>query len=129
MAKRNRKKDESQKLSSKQKGDLVERIVAMMHELDPRITVRRDVRLPAKHNDKRSRQIDVLLLGHFAGYPTVHAIECKNHTRPVNVGDIGQFRDHLDDVGLSPQQGILVSASGIGSGAMDRAQEHGIRVY
>ena len=100
-----------------------------MHELDSQITVRRDVRLPAKHNDKRSRQIDVLLLGHFAGYPTVHAIECKNYTRPVNVGDVGRFRDRLEDVGLAPQQGILVSASGISSGARDRAQELGMRVY
>jgi Restriction endonuclease len=129
MAKRKRKKAESQKPSSKQKGDLVEHIVAMMHELDPQITVRRDVRLPAKHNGKRSRQIDVLLLGQFTGYPTVLAIECKNYSRPVNVGDIGRFRDHLDDVGLSSQQGILVSASAIGSGALDRAQELGMKVY
>jgi hypothetical protein len=117
MSKRGRKKKGKAKSSSKQKGELVERIVAMMHEGDPRVTVRRDVRLPAKHGGKRSRQIDVLLEGDFAGYPTMFAVECKNFKRPVDVGDIGRFRDLLEDVGLYPNQGILVSASGIGSGA------------
>jgi hypothetical protein len=129
MAKRKLEKAETKRRWSKQKGKLVERIVAMMHEGDPRATVRRDVRLPAKHNGKRSRQIDVLLVGHFMSYPTMLAIERKNYGRPVNVGGIGRFRDYLDDVGLSPQQGVLVSASGTSSGALDRAQDLGMRVY
>ena len=129
MTKRKSKKAERTAASSRKKGELVERIVTMMHEGEPQIVVRRDVRLPAKHGDKRSRQIDVLLEGHFAGYPTMHAIECKNFRRPVDVGDIGRFRDLLEDVGLSPQQGVLVSASGIGSGALDRAQDLGMKVY
>ncbi len=79
MTKHKRERAGNYKSASKQKGELVERIVAMMHEQEPQVTVLRDVRLPAKHSGKRSRQIDVLLLGHFAGYPSAHAIECKNY--------------------------------------------------
>lgn len=43
----------------------------MMHEGEPQVTVKRDVRPPAKHGGKRSRRIDVLLLGHFAGFSTM----------------------------------------------------------
>ena len=57
------------------------------------------------------------------------AVEAKNHKRPKDVGVVGRFRDHLDDVGLAPQQGILVSASGFTSGALARAEELGMRTY
>ncbi len=114
--------------TSKEKGEVVERVVAMMHQ-EPGVEIRRDVQLPARNNSKRSRQIDVLLLGHFDGNPKMLAIECKNHKRPIDVGDIGRFRDLLDDVGLTPQQGILISASRIGAGALDRANELGMRAY
>ena len=97
-----------------------------MHEGEPQVIVRRDIRLPAKHSGKRSRQIDVLLDGRFAGYSTMLAIECKNYSRP---GDIGQFRDLLEDVGFYANQGVLVSASGFRSGALSRARELGIKVY
>ena len=91
--------------------------------------MRRDVLLPAKQSGKRSPQIDVLLEGHFAGYSTMLAIECKNFGRPCDVGDVGRFRDLLEDIGLYPNQGVLVSASGVSSGALSRARELGMKVY
>ncbi len=112
--------------SSKEKGDVVEEVVAMMHEA-PGVEVRRGVRLPAKRSGRRGRQIDVLLLGSVSDYQTVLVIECKNYGRRVDVGDVGRFRDLLEDVGLSPQQGILVAASGFSPGALERADELGMR--
>lgn len=76
--------------------------------------VKHEKQLPAKHGGKRTRQIDVLLKGHFAGYPTMFIIECKNYSWPVNVGDLGRFRGLLEDVGRSPQQGVPVSAGSVG---------------
>jgi hypothetical protein len=114
--------------TSKEKGDVVEQVVAMMHE-GTGVEVRRDIRLPAKRSGKRGRQIDVLLVGEFGGYPEMRAIECKNFGRPLNVRDVGVFRDLLEDVGLAPQQGILVSASRIGPNAKERADELGIKVF
>ncbi len=87
--------------TSKQKGDVLERVVAMMHEARG-VEVRSDVRLPAKNDSSRQRQFDVLLIGNVAGYQTVLAVECKNHKRRKDVGYVGRFRDHLEDVGLAP---------------------------
>lgn len=123
-----RKKRGSSPASSKEKGVVVEKIVAMMHEA-PGVEVRRDVLLPAKNDSSRLRQFDVLLVGNVAGYQTVLAVECKNHKRRKDVGDVGKFRDQIDDVGLAPEQGILVSASGFTSGALGRAEELGMRTY
>jgi len=114
--------------TSNEKGEVVESIVAMMHQ-QPDVEVRRDVYLPAKNDNSRKRQIDVLLLGQFAGYSTTFAVECKNYKRNINVQDIGGFRDLLDDIGLPPHQGILVSASKIGPNAVTRARELGMKVY
>ena len=107
---------------------MVERVVAMLHE-DSGVEIRRDVLLPAKNDSSRRRQFDVLLLGNVSGYQTVLAVECKNHKRRVDVSDVGRFKDHLDDVGLAPQQGIFVSASGFTEGALGRAEEIGMRAY
>ncbi len=126
--KEGRRKSDAPSASSMEKGKVVEKIVAMMHEA-PGVEVRRDVRLPAKNDSSRQRQFDVLLIGNVAGYQTVLAIECKNHKRRKDVGDVGRFRDHLEDVGLAPQQGILVSASVFTSGALGRAEELGMRAY
>ena len=87
--------------TSRQKGDVLEWVVAMMHEARG-VEVRRDVRLPAKNDSSRQRQFDVLLIGNVAGYQTVLAVECKNHKRRKDVGYVGRFRDHLEDVGLAP---------------------------
>jgi hypothetical protein len=123
-----RKKRGTSPASSKEKGAVVKKVVAMMHEA-PGVEVRRDVLLPAKNDSSRRRQFDVLLVGNVAGYQTVLAVECKNYGRAADVGDVGRFRDHLEDVGLAPQQGILVSASGFTSGALGRAEELGMRAY
>jgi|SRR5215204_1055537 len=123
-----RRKSDAPSASSIEKGKVVEKIVAMMHEALG-VEVRRDVLLPAKNDSSRRRQFDVLLVGNVAGYQTVLAVECKNHKRRKDVGDVGRFRDHLEDVGLAPQQGILVSASGFTSGALGRAEELGMRTY
>ncbi len=116
------------RVSTKDKGDVVEKVVAMMHE-GSGVQVHRDVRLPAKDDESRRRQFDVLLVGNVAGYPTVLAIECKNYARNINVKDIESFSGELEDVGLAPQQGILVSASKIGPGAQSRARSLGMKVF
>lgn len=67
-----RKQRDSSPASSTEKGAVVEKIVAMMHEA-PGVEVRRDVRLPAKNDSSRQRQFDVLLIGNVAGYSRSNA--------------------------------------------------------
>lgn len=75
--------------TSKQKGKLVEKIAAMLHE-GPDVKVERNARLPPlkKGRKKRKREIDVLLTSYIVGYPVNIAIECKNEAGPTEIEDI-----------------------------------------
>jgi len=98
--------------TSKQKGKLVERIAAMLHE-GPDVKVERNVLLPPLNGDpKRKREIDVLLTSYVAGYPVRIAIECKNEAEKNDVEYIDAFVGKLDDVGIPHQHGIFISVSG-----------------
>jgi hypothetical protein len=115
------------KVSSKEKGDVVEEIVAMMLEA-PDVRVHRDVQVPASDESGRTRQFDAIVEGTFAGYPSLLAIECKSYGRNVNVKEVDAFFGQLQDVGYGPQQGVLVSASGFSDGTQSRARRLGLRV-
>jgi tetratricopeptide (TPR) repeat protein len=109
------------------KGILLEQIVAMLHK-DEGVKVETNVDLPPKSGDKsRTREIDVLLTRDVAGYPVRVAIQCKNYGKPITVGQIGEFKDLLEDVGIPYQYGIIVSVNGYQSGAIKRAKELGIK--
>jgi tetratricopeptide (TPR) repeat protein len=109
------------------KGKLLEQIVAMLHRTEG-VKVETNVFLPPKSGDQsRTREIDVLLTGEVAGYPVRVAIQCKNYGKPITIGQIGEFRDSLEDVGIPPQYGIIVSVHGYQAGATKRAKELGIK--
>jgi hypothetical protein len=109
------------------KARILETVVAMMHDYSG-VKVEKNVELPAKHATKgRTREVDVLLTSTVADYPVRIAIACRNEATKVEVGDIGEFVDLLDDVGIPPQQGIFVSVKGFRKGALDRAKDIGIR--
>lgn len=109
------------------KGKLLEQLVAMLHETEG-VKVETNVLLPPKSGDQsRTREIDVLLTGNVAGYPVRLAIQCKNYGNPITVGQIGEFRDLLEDVGIPPQNGIIVSVNGYQAGGTKRAKELGIK--
>ncbi len=55
------------------------------------------------------------------------AIECKNEAGPIGPERIDAFVGKLLDVGISPELGIYVSASGYTSGAVARAIQAGIK--
>jgi hypothetical protein len=111
------------------KGRLLETIVALMHEYAG-VTVEKNVELPAKHSPRgRTREIDVLLTSEVAGYTVRIPIACRNESTKVEVGDIGEFVDLLNDVGIAPQQGIFVSVKGFRKGALERAKEHGLKTF
>src|SRR5215212_3842623 len=81
------------------KARLVEEIVALFHEQEG-VTVERNVRLHPLSDPTQIREIDVLVTGNVAGYPVQVPIECKNYNKRITAGQIGEFKDKLDDVGL-----------------------------
>ncbi len=112
--------------STRAKGDMVEQIIALMHE-ESGVQVERNVFLPAKDGSGRTREIDVLLTSSVAGYPIRLAIECKNVRKLVSVTEIGEFIDKLNDVGVPVQHGIYVCVSGFTSDATLRCESVGIK--
>jgi predicted helicase len=122
----NREKASTKKLSSIDKGKIVERIVALMHKYpDTSVKVEQNVRLPSllsKAGGKR--EIDVLLTRDIAGHSVQIAIECKNEQRPIDAPAIDAFSKKLQRVGVP--YGIYVSASGYTSEAIENAAADGI---
>lgn len=112
--------------STLEKGRLVEHIAARMHQT-PGLKVETHVFLPARGTTGRKREIDVLLTSEFAAFPVRVAIECKNEKERIGSERIDAFIGKLDDVGIPPQQGIYISASGYTRDAIERATAAGIR--
>jgi hypothetical protein len=123
---RKRKKHNAPKGSTREKGDVLEKIIAEMHDL-PGVKIERNVFLPTIDGSGRTREIDVLITSQVAGFPIRIAIECKNEKKPTGIAKIGEFIDKLNDVGLPVQLGIFVSTSRYESGAIERAKTAGIR--
>ena len=95
--------------SSRDKGRLVERIVARMHDR-PGIKVEINVFLRPHHAKGSKREIDILITSEVAGYPVQIAIECKNKKKPVGIDYIDAFVGKLNYVGI--RHGIYVSSTG-----------------
>jgi hypothetical protein len=92
--------------------------------LDPKATVRHDVRLPDRHTG-RLRQRDVWvetkLLGHF---PAKILISCKDWGRKLSERDIDAFHGELLSSGA--HKGIIYSSSGFTKPALEKANALGI---
>jgi len=108
------------------KGRIVERIAALMHD-QPGVTVKRNQYLPPVGRKGKKREIDVLITAVVAGYPIRMAMECKNEARAIDSPSIEAFAGKLQDVGIAPQHGIFVSASGYTADAVERARTVGVR--
>lgn len=126
MSRRRRKRHDAARETSRGKGDALEAIVELMHHF-PGAKVERNVFLPAVRDPSRTREIDVLISGLVGGYPVRIAIECRNVSSLIEVGDVGEFIDKLKDVGIPVQHGVFVSASQFRRGALRRANELGLR--
>lgn len=105
---------------------MVERIVALMHD-QPGVTVERNRFLLPVSGEGRKREIDVLLICTVSGYPVQKAIECKNEKPPIDSPKIDAFVGKLQHVGIPPQYGIYISASGYTNDAIKRAKTAGMR--
>src|SRR6266851_1390254 len=108
------------------KGRIVERIAALMHD-QPGVTVQRNQYLPPVGRKGKKREIDVLITAVVAGYSVRMAMECKNEARAIDSPSIEAFAAKLQDVGIPPQHGIFVSASGYTADAVERAKTVGMR--
>jgi hypothetical protein len=114
-------------MTAKRKGDILEDLVAMMHEM-PGVVVEKRKKLPVLNSKtKRRREIDVLITANVAGYPVRFGFGCKNEAKALGTAAVDGLIRILEEVGIPVQQGILVSANGYTTDAQDAAKSRGIR--
>lgn len=125
---RTRRKHNAPKGSTREKGDVLEKIIAEMHNI-PGVKIERNKFLPSVDGRGRTREIDVLITSQVAGFPVRIAIECKNEKKVTDIERIDAFIGKLQDIGIPVQHGVFVSTSRYASGAIDHAKSVGIRTF
>ncbi len=100
-----------------------EKLIAdIQTQLVPDGEVEHDVKIEGKSG--ALRQCDVVVRHKIGLCPILVVFECKDNTKPVDVGMVDAFVGKLDDVAAS--KGVLVSTSGFQSGARRRAAKANI---
>jgi Restriction endonuclease len=89
------------------------------------VQIQRDVVLQGLCTE---HQIDVYWEFELGGISYFNVVEAKDWGRPVDQGEVIQFKGVLDDLPGQPK-GIFVTRTGFQSGAIDFAQKRGIILY
>lgn len=74
---------------------------------------------------KTLREHDVVLTSTGGHHTTVLALECRDRSRPVSVGEVEGFHNKCQATGID--KGIIVSTKGFTKSARTKAEFHGIR--
>ncbi|MCK1416347.1 MULTISPECIES: hypothetical protein [unclassified Bradyrhizobium] len=77
-------------MSNKIKGNILEDLVAMMHQV-PGVRVEKRRKLPVLRKTKRKREIDVLITSRVAGYKVQIALGCKNEATALKTSAVDNF--------------------------------------
>lgn len=88
------------------------------------IDVQHDVHIPSRTG--RKRQFDVYWEFELGGIKHKTVIECKNHWRPIEIGDIDALVGKMTD--FKGMHAVIATSSGYQEGALEKATEHGIDV-
>jgi hypothetical protein len=75
---------------------------------------------------KVERQLDITIRHTVAHYNILIVIECKDESRPIDVGKMGQFASLLRDV--KANKGVMISTSGYTPAAIEMARAQGIDI-
>jgi hypothetical protein len=85
----------------------------------------RDVQVVGRVTEKE-RQIDIAIRGDFLGHDLFVVVDCKYHSRNIDVKTVESFIGFLEDVGAD--FGILVTNRGYSEAAFKRAQMSHIKL-
>lgn len=114
-------------MTAKRKGDLLEDVVALMHEA-PGYKVETRKKLPiTAYTSKKKREFDVVITTDVAGCAVRIAISCKNENKKVGTKTVSDFSDALGQVGIPTGHGIIVSIAGFTEDALEAAAAKNIR--
>lgn len=111
--------------TSKEKGDLLEKIVEKLCAGFENSKVTRDAKLKGKSGV--DRQIDVLIEATHKSFDIKIIVEAKNYSTKVDIGVVDGLKTKLSDVGGN--LGVIVCPLGFTEGAMKAAELHDIQLF
>jgi hypothetical protein len=101
-------------------------VAKIQKQLAPGAEVIHNAHLPGR-DSKVERQIDVLVRQRIGQYEMLIVLDCKDHSRPVDVKGVEEFHGLLEDVGA--HKGALVCPKGFTPAAKERARGWQIDLY
>lgn len=112
-------------LTTKEKGDLLEKIVGQLCSGIKNAKTESNVKLVGKSGV--SRQIDTLISGKIGAFEVRILVDSKNHSIPIDIKDVESMAGMATDVGAN--LGVIVCPSGFTEGARKRAKGAGVQLY
>jgi hypothetical protein len=107
----------TERLTSKQKGDLLEAIVSQLCSGIENAKTESNCKVVGRSGTQR--QIDVLITGTVGAFEVKILVDSKNYTAPVDIKDVDSLIGMVGDVGA--HLGVIVCPSGYTDGAKKRA--------
>jgi restriction endonuclease len=114
-------------MTAKKKGNLLEDVVALMHEAPGYMVETRKTLPITSYPSESKREFDVVITTTVAGCAVRIAISCKNEKAKVGTKTVSDFIDALGQVGISTNQSIIVSVAGFTKDALESAAARNIR--
>ena len=101
-------------------------VYEIQKELAPEAKVTLDDKIRGADSETE-RQIDISIRKKVGQYDLLIVIDCKDHSVPLDVKDLGEFSSTVRDVRAN--KGAIVSSSGFTPAAISLARQHGIDAF
>lgn len=97
-------------------------VASIQKVLTPKATITPNDIIAGKSGVRR--KIDISIRRNLGQFKILAIIDCKDWSKPIDIGVVGAFADLLEDV--SANKGAIVCNAGFTEGAKERAKEKGI---
>lgn len=125
MREESRKIQSADVVSTKEKGDLLEKIVGQLCSGIKDARIENNIKVLGKSGVQR--QVDTLIHGKVGAFDVQIVVDSKNHTAPIDIKDVESISGMVSDVGAN--LGVIVCPSGFTEGAQKRADNAGVKLY
>lgn len=112
-------------LTTKEKGDLLEKIVGQLCSSIESAKTESNVKLTGKSGV--ARQIDTFISGKIGAFEVKILVDSKNHSALIDINEVESMAGMVTDVGAN--LGVIVCPSGFTEGAKKRAEGAGVQLY
>jgi Restriction endonuclease len=114
----------NRKSDGKEFEETVHDLYALLSENEAYQSVQKNVMLPGADG---LRQIDVLIKATIANFDVLTIVECRDHSRPLDITAIDGLHSKMQDV--KAHKAVLVSRAGFSKAARNKAERIGISLF